>query len=110
MSDEKIVEEWFHRVSGGGLVLPDGWFGRPYDNIHRLKEVIGDGRCLTVILDGGGLILKFTGEIVVNVSDSDMVIEFDGRLLFRWRGAGSEVWSEQWYDGGLVKIVVPPGL
>ncbi len=30
------IEDWFKIYGGGGLVTPEGWFGRPYDNIHQL--------------------------------------------------------------------------
>ena len=34
------AESWFRdaKTSCFGLVLPDGWFGRPYDNQHVLDD------------------------------------------------------------------------
>ncbi|WP_141733927.1 hypothetical protein [Oligoflexus tunisiensis] len=34
------VEDWFKSIEKScfGLVLPNGWFGRPYDNQHVINE------------------------------------------------------------------------
>jgi hypothetical protein len=39
MSIKVAIEAWFNRTGGGSMILPDGWFGRPYDNIHVLKGI-----------------------------------------------------------------------
>lgn len=30
------IREWFSLKKGCGIILPDGWFGRPHDNFHPL--------------------------------------------------------------------------
>ena len=66
----KQVRRWFRRGHLPSLELPDGWFGRPYDNCHALShlEVIGDR--LLIGLDGQQL-LVLTRPEVTNVTDSD---------------------------------------
>ena len=30
------IQRWFEGVKLASLELPDGWFGRPHDNLHQL--------------------------------------------------------------------------
>lgn len=41
----------FATFTGASLELPDGWFGRPYDNFHHLRSVDIVDRALLIGLD-----------------------------------------------------------
>lgn len=46
------VSAFFARFSVASVRLPDGWFGRPYDNHHRLTKIENIGGSVVVELDG----------------------------------------------------------
>jgi hypothetical protein len=45
------IEAWFGAHDRGGLELPSGWFGRPYDNFMRLSWIRSTGPDLVLRLD-----------------------------------------------------------
>jgi hypothetical protein len=47
----KVVKRFFRANGGATLELPDGWFGRPFDNHHELSIVAWDGPLLRIVLD-----------------------------------------------------------
>ena len=108
MIAEKITA-WFTETWGGGLVLPDGWFGRPYDNIHRLESVTEKEDGLVVVLDDGQLTLKFEGSPKIEATKSELVFSGFQRLTFDWKEYGSMEPHSDEYGQGEVKIVAPPG-
>ena len=101
------VREWFRRTWGGGLLLPDGWFGRPHDNIHRLTDVEEDVSALRIILDGQ-LSLTFHGNAKVRDDGNELVIEEYSSLAFDWEEFGSNVPHADSYNSGQVKLVAMP--
>jgi hypothetical protein len=109
MSLEEIVTSWFKETWGGGLMLPDGWFGRPYDNIHRLDNVALSEDGLLLELDSGHLILRFEGVPEVTASKSELVLRSFRRLAFDWKEYGAMRIHSDKYEQGEVKFVAPPG-
>ena len=101
------VRDWFSRTWGGGLILPDGWFGRPHDNIHRLTDVTEDESSLRIVLDEQ-LSLTFHGNPSVQDNGKELVIVGYSRLAFDWEEYGSNVPHADSYDSGEVKLVAPP--
>src|SRR5215213_70194 len=51
MEHGRMIERWFKEELGGTLVLPDGWYGRPYDNVHTLTKLDETADSLTLALD-----------------------------------------------------------
>lgn len=109
MKTKELIQEWFRKRLGGGLVLPNGWFGRPYDNIHQLSELIEDGEKLSLSLDGGQLILNFEGAPQIEATHEELVFTGFRSLRFDWKEYGSNRPHTDCFDSGLVKIVAPPG-
>lgn len=103
-----LIEEWFQATGGGGLVLPDGWFGRPYDNIHRLTFLAV--RPLWVILElDERLLLTIREPAKVQRHGSDLVIGgFTLCILDRKEYAGERCHMTT-YRSGEVKLAAPPG-
>ncbi|SDZ34855.1 hypothetical protein [Thermoactinomyces sp. DSM 45892] len=57
---EKVVVEirdWFEENEATWLMLPTGWDGRPYDNIHRLQFLAHRPSKLLLELDQYGLFI-----------------------------------------------------
>ena len=99
-STTTLIQNWFTRTWGGGLVLPDGWFGRPFDNIHRLTDVSQSSGLLRIVLDDQ-LTLTFNGD--------ELVIDGYSELSFDWKEYGSDLPHSYIYQDGQTKLVAPPG-
>jgi hypothetical protein len=99
----EIKKEW-----GGSLMLPDGWYGRPYDNQHSLTSVSESEGALGLILDQK-LELRFEGLKSVCSRHHELVLGPFDRLRFKWEAYddGRRLMKE--YRTGEVKIVSPPG-
>ncbi len=110
MSLEQRISDWFKMTWGGGLVLPSGWFGRPYDNVHQLTSVSETSDGLVLVLDEGHLTLTFKGVPRINVTESELTFDAFKLLVFDWKEYGSMKPHSEQHEGGEVKIVAPPGV
>lgn len=109
MPSTHIIQQWFQVEWGGSLVLPDGWYGRPYDNQHEATSVVESGNSLTLILDEK-LILRFEGLRSVVVKNRELVFGPFDSLWFQWSAYGScEDGGTMEYQAGEVKIIPAPG-
>jgi hypothetical protein len=91
-----------------GLVLPDGWFGRPYDNLHQLTACTATGGTVRVELDGQ-LSLEFEGSGTVAVRDgAGLVIRGFTSLLWVRRAYGGREIHRQSFAAGEVRFPAPP--
>tara|TARA_R110002049_G_scaffold290063_1_gene473301 strand:+ start:517 stop:849 length:333 start_codon:yes stop_codon:yes gene_type:complete len=107
-STTTLIQNWFTRTWGGGLVLPDGWFGRPFDNIHRLTDVSQSSGLLRIVLDDQ-LTLTFNGDVSVKDNGDELVIDGYSELSFDWKEYGSDLPHSYIYQDGQTKLVAPPG-
>ena len=82
--NESIIQKWFKKNIGGSLLLPDGWFGRPYDNIHLLTSIDETSNCLRMTLDDGYVVLAFYGEYVVEADRKELTVSGFSSAVFRW--------------------------
>ncbi len=103
-----VIKQWFKKEWGGSLMLPDGWYGRPYDNQHSLTSVSESEDALGLILDQK-LELRFEGLKSVCPRHHELVFGPFDRLRFEWEAYddGRRLMKE--YRTGEVKIVSPPG-
>ena len=90
MKFANTVQRWFKDEWGGSLLLPDGWYGRPYDNRHSLTSTEETGEELTVILDRK-LTLCFEGLKSVEARKGELVFGPFNKLRFDWETYGTEV-------------------
>ena len=104
-----IIQKWFKDEWGGSLVLPDGWYGRPYDSQHAVTSIDEWGESLVVILDRK-LTLRFEGLKSVEVRKRELVFGPFDELRFEWEayGTGDERGVME-YRTGEVRIVPAPG-
>lgn len=57
--DKQVITDWFDANKSGGLILPDGWWLKPYDNFYRLTFI--EVRPIKTILElEGKSLLIFT--------------------------------------------------
>jgi hypothetical protein len=100
-----IIQQWFDEFIGGTLLLPDGWYGRPYDNQHALTHIEQYGSRLAIELDHR-LRLQFECVESVEVKGSELVIGPFKKLKFEAEGHGAaKVIRATEYSDGQVRIV-----
>ena len=104
MTFSTTIQQWFDAEWGGSMILPDGWFGRPYDNQHALTSVTEEGDELTLILDEI-LHLRFEGLQSVHVEGSELILGPFENLRFEWTPYGGGKLTTKDYRDGEVKIV-----
>jgi hypothetical protein len=103
-----LIARWFGQAGEGGLVLPDGWFGRPYDTFWLLENVEAKNDALVITLKGDG-ILAFDQPTHVSVHNSQLAIGGFVGVVFRWREFGGNLVHETKYDSGEVRFIPPVG-
>jgi hypothetical protein len=99
----EAIADWFRSNLVASMVLPDGWFGRPYDNLHSLTWTTTRSTRLLLELDGQ-LLLVFTGAPTVTVSAAGLVITGFRQLAFVWQGYGDMAPHGTVYDNGEVRL------
>ncbi|PNH91802.1 hypothetical protein [Vibrio diazotrophicus] len=75
------IESWIKSNAVFGLKLPDGWFGRPYDNQHKLTWVADRDNKLILELDNQ-MYLTFTKPIQLKASDSEFIVDDFQQIIF----------------------------
>lgn len=81
----RVITEFFDDQMAAELVLPNGWFGRPYDNLHQLTGCTAAGDKMRIELDGQ-LILTFAGAGLEAVRDRDgLIVRGFTTLACDWR-------------------------
>ena len=109
MSFTNTIQRWFKEEWGGSVLLPDGWYGRPYDSQHVLTSVDEAGEALTVTLDGK-LTLHFEGLKSVEARKGELVFGAFDKLRFDWETYGTDLKrGTKEYRSGEAKIVSAPG-
>lgn len=103
-----LVEKWFQRTGGGGLILPDGWFGRPYDNIHQLIYIESRPKKVIIELDGQ-LYLIITEPTSALEKDNELTLSGFTQCVFDWAEYGLRAVHCAIYKSGDVKFLAPSG-
>ena len=109
MTAEEVLwalRDWFGQVSAAGLKLPSGWFGRPYDNLHRLSsaQLIADR--LTIVLDEQ-MILMLARPTAVRYRNGNLVISGFDHCVWDWREYGSGQPHLETFVKGEIEFVKP---
>ena len=108
MSFTETVQNWFKDERRGSLLLPDGWYGRPYDNQHALTSIEESGDTLTVVLDRK-LTLRFEGLKSVKAQKRELTFGPYQKLRFDWESFGTEGNpGAKEYEAGEAKILTGP--
>jgi hypothetical protein len=97
------VVSWMERVGAAGLILPSGWFGRPFDNAHQLTWAERRGNRVLLEFDSQ-LMLVMTNPTLVEASEDQLVISAD-QTVFDWQEYGSRVPHVETFGSGEVKLM-----
>jgi hypothetical protein len=100
---EAAVRGWLEATGAVGLVLPDGWFGRPYDNQHRVTRIEARGPRVVLALDDR-LVLTFTGGLACAPDGSELSVAAS-QVVFDWIEHGSDTPRADVYVDGTVRLV-----
>lgn len=84
----QVVRGWFAEVGLASLELPSGWFGRPYDNLHRLTWSEVRGAKVFIELDNI-LHLVITAPTAAAVKGNDLRVSGFTQLVFDRQDYGS---------------------
>lgn len=100
------LKRWFAQSGGASLERPNGWFGRPFDNLHQLTRVRSTPDELQVELDGQHM-LTVRGPIAHrSVPEFFQVARFDS-ATFRWIDDTRRAHDDQYTRGSFVFHHVP---
>ncbi len=102
------IDAWFSRTGGGGLILPNGWYGKPNDNIHQLTFSEVRPRWIIVELDEH-LLLSFRGSTMVQDRGPELAIFGFSSLVFDRTDYGADTGDVSTFADGEVRLVAPPG-
>jgi hypothetical protein len=112
---EKAVIDWFQEnEESRGIILPDGWFGRPYDYLLTLVEISSSDDVLNISLSDD---FSFKLENPVScctkfIEPEDKIpalaIECSGPITFVWHSSSNGERREQYYPSGEIQFVPPP--
>lgn len=102
------VRDFFARVGYAGLILPNGWFGRPYDNLLQLTRSEASEGALVLELDGQ-LVLTFAGEPRLASSDRGLRLTGFASVAWDWTEFGSTASHHEEFASGEVELVAPMG-
>lgn len=103
-SNKFKIHNWFLKHKSGGLILPDGWFGRPYDNLHQLTGISEKESSLEIILDTM-IKIKFVSLKSIHTNNKELILSNFEKVYFKWTEYGSEIEHEKVFDSGEVRIV-----
>ena len=97
------VRAFFATHQVAGLELPDGWFGRPFDNLHELT--LAEGRPLRLLLElDGRLLLTIAGPIDIVEEGDRLVLRSGAQIVFDAALYGSDEPLARSFHGGVVVL------
>lgn len=102
------IREFFGTAGYAGLILPTGWFGRPYDNFLQLTGSEAADESLMVELDEQ-LVLTFSGQPRVTTTGSGLRVSGFAALAWDWTEFGSTVSHHEEFWTGEVEFVAAMG-
>jgi hypothetical protein len=97
------IADWMAQVGAAGLVLPNGWFGRPYDELHRLTWL--EPRANRVLLElDDRLLLILTNVSHVEVGKDRLTIGA-AQVVLDWQEYGSQLSHVETFASADVALV-----
>jgi hypothetical protein len=99
----QLISEWFAGVGGASLKLPTRWFGRPYDNQHRLTQTSVLAGRLLLELDGT-ILLILAHPSSATVEENCLRMTGFTHVTLDWDGYGEMAQHRETFDGGVVEF------
>lgn len=103
-----IVRDFFSNVGYAGLILPNGWFGRPHDNLLRLTRAEAAEGQLLLELEGQ-LLLTFAGEPRAISTARGLKLSGFTTVTWDWTEFGSATSHHEQWESGTVELIAPMG-
>jgi hypothetical protein len=103
MSDVDILNKWFAKNRNCGLILPDGWLGRPYDNIYSLESASENNTEMSIKLSES-INLVISKPLVCRLESNDLFVVGSFKIILI-----SQNFDSREYSGGTVRFVTVPG-
>ncbi|SRR5690606_21850747 len=100
----RTIKEWLEQNSVFGLVLPDGYFGRPHDNRHEMTWLAERDNKLIIELDNQ-IYLILTKPVSCSTKGRDLIFSSFPQLVFDRQGYGDMKPDCVVYKSGEVKLV-----
>ncbi|MES2397650.1 MAG: hypothetical protein V4549_16690 [Bacteroidota bacterium] len=102
----ETIENWKSKNKSFGIVLPSGWFGRPYDNFHHITW-IADRKFKLLIEIDEQILLVFTKtkQFEVIHDNKDLLFKIFLRLTFDRLGYGDLTVHTETFDNGEIRFV-----
>ncbi len=101
-----VVMTWFRQVGGASLQLPSGWFGRPFDNLHRLTSGTVAADRLLLVLDDQ-LLLSLAHPRTVVYDQKNLRLSGFDHATWDWDEYGGGKSHLETFEGGEVSFVAP---
>lgn len=101
----ELVREWFGAHRTASLILPDGWFGRPYDNQHVVTLAAGSNGHLVIELDDEIVLIASAAGLTAETLDHECRISGPGSLVMTPNGYGST--GSRTFSQVLIRFVEP---
>jgi len=106
--DFLIVVKILESMDEIGLILPDGWFGRPYDNFLFIDKVIYQKDCFFLILDRKRIKVEILLPDEIIITKNEITINRFKYCKFEWTEYVSGRKNvDLYYNGSLVIIARP---
>lgn len=102
---ERAVRDFFAEFGGASLQLPDGWFGRPFDNIHQLTRVRSTGAEIDVTLDDVQVLTLHLARAAAREGRVLSLRVLEGR--WEWTGYGGSDRHSETVPAGEVRFHAP---
>jgi hypothetical protein len=102
----EMITGWFAQVQTASLELPGGWFGRPYDNLHRPTWTGHTRHKLLLELDGHVLLI-ITDPGDVELHPAELRITGCAHVVLDWQEYGNMTPHSDNHGPGTVRRVSP---
>jgi hypothetical protein len=106
MTIPSTIHTWQKATPSFGIILPNAWFGRPYDNQHEITWLEDRKYRLLIEVDEQMLlILTKTPQFELNVDGKDLVMSNFLRLTFERLAYSDLSMHTESFDKGELRFV-----
>ncbi len=102
--DNELLINWLNQKKKFGIILPDGWFGRPMDNLHEVTWWIERTNKFIIEIDSQ-LYITLTKPIKLNSKKDSLIISNFLQCIFDYQGYGDMRAHSKMYNAGEITFV-----
>lgn len=95
--------QWYDRMGPASLKLPNGWFGRPVDNMHDLTLSFAAADRLIIVLDNRHVLIATHPSFVEDRGPSFSLSGFS-HVVWDWDEYGSDTSRLETFAGGAIEF------